>query len=349
MRLDIRKLGTALTVLTVSAVLTSLSAAQSEEVLYKSKCAVCHAADGSGKTAVGQKLGTTNLRAPGALGNAPNWFEIIKNGKGKMPSYGAKLTDVEINDLVKFIRELASTEGRGAQQATPQQSSVSFGIHIVGSSIPPDDIKQVETACGGPVLIGGREQNLAGGVFEQLTRNLTLGTSPGGEIQIYPTAPPGTAQEKVFFAVISSDQINAWTIPSTKERGGGIICFPTGMIRFLADAPSEVAAVIAHEMGHAIDNSCRTPPGYKHTPTEQRVCESKADTIGFAIMVAAGHSPFAMAGAFGRLEMFSGDTQTGLFARLKGLLENHPITPDRIQRLHNLIINFCAKNPGRCG
>lgn len=69
---------------------------------YKAKCAGCHGADGS-KSMMGakplngaevQKMSDADLNG------------AITNGKGKMPAYKGKLTDAQINDLVKYIHTL---------------------------------------------------------------------------------------------------------------------------------------------------------------------------------------------------------------------------------------------------
>lgn len=77
--------------------------------LYKAKCASCHGADGKGDTAIGKKLGVKALSDPEvAKSSDQTWFDVTKKGKGKMPAYDGKLTDAQINDLVKFMRSLAT-------------------------------------------------------------------------------------------------------------------------------------------------------------------------------------------------------------------------------------------------
>jgi len=79
----------------------------STESIYKAKCAACHAADGSGDTAMGKKLAVESFSAPAVakLSDAA-FIEITTKGKGKMPSYDKKITDDQIKDLVKYIRSL---------------------------------------------------------------------------------------------------------------------------------------------------------------------------------------------------------------------------------------------------
>ncbi len=74
---------------------------------YKSKCAMCHAADGSGNTPAGKATKTPSFNSPEMLKMSDvDFIADTKNGKGKMPSYSGKLSDIEIKDVVAYIRTL---------------------------------------------------------------------------------------------------------------------------------------------------------------------------------------------------------------------------------------------------
>ncbi len=74
---------------------------------YKAKCAMCHAADGSGNTPAGKATKTPSFSSPEMLKMSDvEFIADTKNGKGKMPSYSGKLTDIEIKDVVAYIRTL---------------------------------------------------------------------------------------------------------------------------------------------------------------------------------------------------------------------------------------------------
>ena len=74
--------------------------------LYKSKCQVCHGADGKG-SAAGLKLGVKDFHSPEVAKQSDDeLFKATKEGKGKMPKYDGKLTDDQIKSLVKYIRTL---------------------------------------------------------------------------------------------------------------------------------------------------------------------------------------------------------------------------------------------------
>lgn len=88
--------------------LTTCAAGQDDPAaLYKSKCQVCHGADGKGSTPAGQKLGVKDFHSPEvAKMSDAELIEAIKKGKGKMQGYEGKLTDDQIKALVKYIRSL---------------------------------------------------------------------------------------------------------------------------------------------------------------------------------------------------------------------------------------------------
>jgi len=81
-------------------------AQDSPEALYKSKCQVCHGADGKG-TPAGQKMGAKSFTDPEvAKQSDADLIAATKKGKGKMPAYDGKLTDDQIKGLIKYIRTL---------------------------------------------------------------------------------------------------------------------------------------------------------------------------------------------------------------------------------------------------
>jgi cytochrome c6 len=74
---------------------------------YKSKCQMCHAADGSGNTPAGKSTKVVPFSSPDVVSKSDaDLVAITKNGKGKMPAYTGKLTDAQITDVVAHIRTL---------------------------------------------------------------------------------------------------------------------------------------------------------------------------------------------------------------------------------------------------
>jgi cytochrome c6 len=80
------------------------AAAADGAAVYKSKCAICHGADGKGQTGTGKSLKLRSLRATKLTD--PQLTKIVADGKGRMPAYKTKLSTAEIEAVVKFIRSL---------------------------------------------------------------------------------------------------------------------------------------------------------------------------------------------------------------------------------------------------
>ncbi|MGB9406926.1 MAG: cytochrome c [Terracidiphilus sp.] len=83
------------------------SLAQSGADTYKSKCLMCHGADGLGATPAGKAMKAASFKDP-AIVKTPDaaLIAIVKSGKNKMPAYAGKLTDDQIKAVVAYIRTL---------------------------------------------------------------------------------------------------------------------------------------------------------------------------------------------------------------------------------------------------
>ena len=85
----------------------SAAKAQEPASLYKTKCAMCHGADGKGDTPVGKSTGVRSFASPEVQKESDaDLIQITKKGKGKMPAYENKLTEPQIKDLVAYVRQL---------------------------------------------------------------------------------------------------------------------------------------------------------------------------------------------------------------------------------------------------
>ncbi len=79
--------------------------------LYKQNCAVCHGADGRGKTAQGKLLKTPDFTDPdwwrknSSKTGTKSLRSVVTRGKGLMPAFGKQLTRSEINLLVDRVRK----------------------------------------------------------------------------------------------------------------------------------------------------------------------------------------------------------------------------------------------------
>ena len=67
--------------------------------IFENNCSKCHGKDGTKKA-----FGVKSLQKS-RLTTAEN-FDIISNGKGKMPSWKATLSNEQINQVIAYIEEL---------------------------------------------------------------------------------------------------------------------------------------------------------------------------------------------------------------------------------------------------
>ncbi len=101
----------AVVLLVVWAVPASAADAESGQKIYKQKCLMCHGANGAGDGSMGKML----KPPPPSFADANRMAERkdddlitrIKEGKSPMPSYGSRLSDTQIQDVLAYIRTLA--------------------------------------------------------------------------------------------------------------------------------------------------------------------------------------------------------------------------------------------------
>ena len=96
------------TSLLAAASLTGNVPAASAAELYAKQCASCHGKDGRAKTIKGKLKHARNL-ADGEWQEKVSderIFNSIMNGKEKMPAYGKKLSQEQIESLVTYVRGL---------------------------------------------------------------------------------------------------------------------------------------------------------------------------------------------------------------------------------------------------
>ena len=76
--------------------------------LYSKQCASCHGRDGRSKTLKGKSKHARDLSGSEWQGRVSDEriFNSIMNGKGKMPAYGKRLSEQEIDTLVSYVRAL---------------------------------------------------------------------------------------------------------------------------------------------------------------------------------------------------------------------------------------------------
>lgn len=101
------RLVTVLVMLVVVVALPAFAAGSDGAAIYKAKCALCHAADGSGSTPSGKAMKVRDLRSDEVQKQTDiELTKVIAGGKGKMPAYGKQLSTEDISALIVHMRTL---------------------------------------------------------------------------------------------------------------------------------------------------------------------------------------------------------------------------------------------------
>lgn len=76
--------------------------------IYAKSCATCHGKDGRAKTFKAKFNHARNLTDATWQADVSDEriYNSISNGRGKMPAFGKKLSEAEINGLVAYVRGL---------------------------------------------------------------------------------------------------------------------------------------------------------------------------------------------------------------------------------------------------
>ncbi len=87
--------------------ISTCSLAETAAETYKTTCAMCHGPDGKGDTALGKNLHAKDLTSDEVRKKSDAELStIIVKGKENMPGFEGRLTQAQINGLVKYIRSL---------------------------------------------------------------------------------------------------------------------------------------------------------------------------------------------------------------------------------------------------
>jgi mono/diheme cytochrome c family protein len=101
------RMNLAVVMIAIAGTAAAAGAQSSGADVYKAKCVMCHAADGSGSTPAGKSMKVEPFTAPDLVkASESDLVSLITNGKGKMPAYAGKLTDEQIKDVTAYIRKL---------------------------------------------------------------------------------------------------------------------------------------------------------------------------------------------------------------------------------------------------
>lgn len=109
-----------------------------------------------------------------------------------------------------------------------------------------------------------------------------------------------------------------WVNPSNGQQQfnassaySGVLLIPLSTSELISDSESEIAWIVAHELGHQIQYRLgATTPKLQYVPSN---LESDADVYGLILSLSAGFDPYAAAGALAKLAMGMG--QAGVNAQ----------------------------------
>jgi len=91
--------------------LSKPAGADGAKKLYEAKCASCHGKDGKGNAAMAKAFklepAALSIVDDPALGkDDAKLAALTRDGKGKMPAYGAQLSGAEIDGIIEYLRSL---------------------------------------------------------------------------------------------------------------------------------------------------------------------------------------------------------------------------------------------------
>ncbi len=264
---------------------------------------------------------------------------------------------------------LLADDKKPAPGQEPAQASTEGGVGAPKGKLTDDE---------NPLMIGKRNINAHQINFYSLNKEVALGRQLAADVDRqgkFIEDPVVTAfvnrvgqnialhsDAKIPFTikVLDSDDVNAFALP------GGFLYVNKGAI-LAADTESELAGVMAHEIGHVaarhgveqaskatLANYAMIPLifmtgglGYIAYQAAQigvpltflkfsRNVESEADKLGAQYMWAAGYDPNNFLSFFEKLEKKE-KHKPGTLSKLFG---THPPTPDRILKVHDLLARF---------
>jgi mono/diheme cytochrome c family protein len=86
---------------------TAAFAQDSGADIFRLKCAMCHGVDGKAQTPTGKVFKAASFSDPAVVKiSDADRTVIVKNGKGKMPVFGDKITADQIAAVLGYVRTL---------------------------------------------------------------------------------------------------------------------------------------------------------------------------------------------------------------------------------------------------
>ena len=129
--------------------------------------------------------------------------------------------------------------------------------------------------------------------------------------------------------ILRNSNVNAYA------QGGNTVAIELGLSQLISDSPSELAAVIGHEIGHIYVQ--RGGPRTDPRP------EYDADLWGTVLAIGAGYDPYGLAGALAKLSMATG--VAGLTSQFEEQVsgEAHGSFNERLANVFETLQSVCSQ------
>lgn len=169
------------------------------------------------------------------------------------------------------VLSLAALAGCTGMNTTQSGAVGVDRTQYMSSMVPSQALEQEATQQYADILKEAESKGLLDRDAQQLARVQAISQRLIGQAGVF---RPDAANWKWEVHVLSSDEINAWCMP------GGKIAVYTGLIAKIKPSDDELAAVLGHEIAHALREHAR-----------ERVSQQMATNLGLSVLsIAMGSS-----------------------------------------------------------
>ncbi|MNK54008.1 TPR repeat-containing protein YfgC precursor [compost metagenome] len=169
------------------------------------------------------------------------------------------------------VLSLAALAGCTGMNTTQSGAVGVDRTQYMSSMVPSQALEQEATQQYADILKEAKSKGLLDRDAQQLARVQAISQRLIGQAGVF---RPDAANWKWEVHVLSSDEINAWCMP------GGKIAVYTGLIAKIKPSDDELAAVLGHEIAHALREHAR-----------ERVSQQMATNLGLSVLsIAMGSS-----------------------------------------------------------
>ncbi len=252
--------------------------------------------------------------------------------------------------LASGVAALVALTGCASVQTTQSGTVGVERKQFMAASVPPAQLQQAADKQYSQMMAEARAANALDVNAAQVQRVRTITNKLVAQVGAF---RPDAAQWPWEIHVISSDDVNAWCMP------GGKMAIYTGLINRIKPTDDELAAVLGHEMAHALREHSREQISQQmaaqvglsvlsavtgvsaqgdlgkaltnvmFTLPNSRTHESEADLIGVELAARAGYDPRAAVTLWQKMGALGGGSSPPEF------LSTHPSASTRSAELQS--------------